>query len=136
MEKYASSADQAHPPWVRSRNKVSGVTRRQFWYENDSLTKNSTYDLVIICNHKQGHYSDRRICEMMTLNDICYNPATSSFWLVIGLALKHQHTHDMPLRIESTERHTHQKQAIVVHHYMKKEDWRLQSQSHHVYHIM
>ena len=27
---------------------------------------------MIICNRKQGHYSDRRICEMMTLNEIRY----------------------------------------------------------------
>ena len=27
-----------------------------------------------MCNRKQGHYSDRRTCEMMTLNEItmCY----------------------------------------------------------------
>ena len=66
---------------------------------------------MIICNRKQGHYSDRRICEM-----IRYNPATSTFWLVVGLALKNHHTHGMPLRIESTERHTQNKQVIVVHY--------------------
>ena len=66
------------------------------------------------------YYSDRRICEMMTLNGIRYNPATSSFWLVVGFALKTHHSHDMPLRIESTERHTHHKQVIVVHYYIKK----------------
>jgi hypothetical protein len=33
---------------------------------------------MIIRNHKQGHYSDRRIFEMMTLKEIHYNPATSS----------------------------------------------------------
>ena len=79
------------------------------------------YDLVIICNRKQGHYSDRRICETMTLNEICYNPAISTFWLVVDLALKNHHTHGMPLRIESTERHTHHKQAIVVHYNIGKE---------------
>ena len=63
-------------------------------------TNQSTYDLVIICNRKQGHYSDRRICEMMTLNEIRYNPATSTFLLVhvICLALKNPHTHSMLLR--------------------------------------
>ena len=30
----------------------------------------------IICNRKQGHYSDCRICEMMTLDEIRYKPAT------------------------------------------------------------
>jgi hypothetical protein len=30
-------------------------------------TYHSAYGPVIICNHKQGHYSDRRICEMITL---------------------------------------------------------------------
>ena len=59
---------------------------------------------------------------MMTLNEIRYNPASSTFWLVVGLALKkNHHTHDMPLRIESTERHTPHKQVIVVHYYIKKE---------------
>ena len=78
-------------------------------------------DLVIICNRKQGHYSDRRICKMVTLNEIRYNPATSTFLLVVGLALNNPHTHIMLWRIESTERHTHHKQAIVVHYYIKKE---------------
>jgi hypothetical protein len=27
---------------------------------------------VVICNRKQGHYIDRRICEMMILNEIRY----------------------------------------------------------------
>jgi hypothetical protein len=31
---------------------------------------------VIICDRKQGHYSDRRICEMVTLNEIHYNSTT------------------------------------------------------------
>ena len=57
---------------------------------------------MIICNRKQAQYRDRRICEMMTLNEIRYNPASSTFWLVVGLALKNHHTHGMPLRIEST----------------------------------
>ena len=57
---------------------------------------------------------------MMTLSEIHYNPATSTFWLVVGLALKSPHTHDMLLRIESTERHTHHKQMIVVHYYIEK----------------
>jgi hypothetical protein len=42
-------------------------------------TNHSVYGPVIICNSKQGHYSDRRICEIMTLNEIPYNPATSIF---------------------------------------------------------
>ena len=76
---------------------------------------------MIICNRKQGHYSDRRICVMMTLNDIRYNPATSTCLLVVDFALKSPHTHDMLLRIESTERHTHHKQVIMVHYYIEKE---------------
>ena len=59
---------------------------------------------MIIFNRKQGHYSDRygSICEMMTLNEIRYNPAASNFLLLVGLALKSPHTHSMLLRIEST----------------------------------
>ena len=55
---------------------------------------------MIICNHKQGHYSDRGICEMMTLKEIRYNPATSTFLLVVGLALKSPHAwHALAYRI-------------------------------------
>jgi hypothetical protein len=32
-----------------------------------------------ICNRKQGHYNDRRIFEMMPLNEIHYNSAASTF---------------------------------------------------------
>ena len=58
---------------------------------------------------------------MMTLNEIRYNPATSTFWLVVGLALKSPHTHGMSSRMESTERHTHHKQVKVVHYYIHVE---------------
>ena len=69
----------------------------------------------------------RRVCEMITLNDIRYNPATSTLWLVVGLALKSPHTHSMLLRIESTGRYTHHKQVIVVYYYIGRGSWRLQS---------
>jgi hypothetical protein len=39
-------------------------------------TNNPAYGPVVICNRKQGHYSDRRICEMVILNEIHYNLAT------------------------------------------------------------
>ena len=58
---------------------------------------------------------------MMTLNEIRYNPATSTFWLVVGLALKSPHMHSMLLRIESTGIYTHHKQVIVVRYYIEKE---------------
>jgi hypothetical protein len=38
---------------------------------------------LIIFNRKEGHYSDRRICEIMILNEIHYNPATSTFLSVV-----------------------------------------------------
>jgi hypothetical protein len=44
-----------------------------------------------ICNHKRGDYSDRRICEIVTLNEIRYNPATSTFLLLVDFALKSSH---------------------------------------------
>jgi hypothetical protein len=69
------------------------------------------YGPVKICNHKQGHYSERRICEKMTLNEIRYNSATSTILLVVGLA----HTHNMLFRIKSTGRYIHQKQVKVVY---------------------
>ena len=57
----------------------------------------------------------------MTLNEIRYNPAASTFLLVVGLALKSPYMHGMLLRIESTGKHTHHKQVLVVHYYIKKE---------------
>jgi hypothetical protein len=71
----------------------------------------STYELVIICNRKQGHYSDHRICEMMTLNEIHYNPATSTFLSVLGLAFKSSHNQNMLLLIKSTGSYINNKQA-------------------------
>jgi hypothetical protein len=49
-------------------------------------TNHPAYGPIIICNEEQGHYSDRRIYEVMTLNEIRYNPATSTFLSVVGLA--------------------------------------------------
>jgi hypothetical protein len=46
---------------------------------------------VIICNRKQCHNSYRRICEIIILNDIRYNTATSFFLSVVDLALKSFH---------------------------------------------
>ena len=60
---------------------------------------------------------------MMTLNEIRYNPAASTFLLVVGLALKSPHTHSMFLRIESTGRYTHHKQVIVVYYYIERESY-------------
>jgi hypothetical protein len=46
------------------------------------MKHHSAYKPVIICNRKQGHYSDRRMCEMIILK-IHYNPATSTFLSVV-----------------------------------------------------
>jgi hypothetical protein len=45
-------------------------------------TNHSAYGSLIICNRKQGHYNDWRICEMMNLNEIHYNPTNSTMWFV------------------------------------------------------
>jgi hypothetical protein len=58
---------------------------------------------------------------MMTLNEIRFNPATSTFLSVVGVALKSFHTQNMLLRIELTGRYTHHKQVKVVHCYIEKE---------------
>jgi hypothetical protein len=42
----------------------------------------------------------------------------------------------MLLHIESTGRCTHHKQVKVVCYYIERESWRLQSQNHHVFHIV
>jgi hypothetical protein len=82
------------------------------------------YGSVMICNHKQGHYSDRRICDKDDFNEIHYNPATSTFTtFLVCLVLKslHTDTQNMLLRIESSGRYTHHKQAKVIHYYIEKE---------------
>jgi hypothetical protein len=79
---------------------------------------------MIICIRKKGHYNYRRICEIMTLNEIHYNPATSTYLSVVCLVLKNPHTQNMLLHIESTGRYTHYKQVKVVHNYIGKESWR------------
>jgi hypothetical protein len=45
----------------------------------------------MIGNCKQS-YSNRRICELMTSNEIRYNSATLTFLLAVDLALKNPHT--------------------------------------------
>jgi hypothetical protein len=52
----------------------------------------------------------------MTLNKICYNPATSIILSVAGLALKSSHMHNMFLCIKSTGKYTHHKQGKVVYY--------------------
>jgi hypothetical protein len=52
-----------------------GVTRRQIYYEKNSLTKghetnHSRCGSVVTCNRKQGYYRNRKICGIMALNDI------------------------------------------------------------------
>jgi hypothetical protein len=80
---------------------------------------------VIICNRKQVHYSYRKIREMMTLNEIHYNPPTSTFLSVVCLAMKSSHTQNTLLRIKATGRYTHYKQVKVVYYYIEKENWKL-----------
>ena len=70
-------------------------------------TNHLAYGPVINCNSKQGHYSDRTICEMIILNEIHHNFATSTYLQVVCLVLKSPHTQNMLLRIESTGRYTH-----------------------------
>jgi hypothetical protein len=81
-------------PWSSNHPLLTGLTRRAplveikdirnyppMWkrqFNNDYGTNHSASEPVIICNRKQGHYSDRRICEMMTLNEIHYDPETST----------------------------------------------------------
>jgi hypothetical protein len=49
-------------------------------YNKEYGTNHSEYKPAIICNRRQRHYSDRNICEMIILNKIRYNPATSTFF--------------------------------------------------------
>jgi hypothetical protein len=89
---------------------------------------------VILCNRIQGQYSDRRICKIMTLNEIHYNlfcNRFSSFWKVFIRKTCSR------LCIESAGRYSHHKQVKVVYCYIDKESWGLQSQRHlHVCHIV
>jgi hypothetical protein len=63
------------------------VWKRQFnkGYETNFLA----YGPVINCNRKQGHYSDRRIYDMITSNEI---PAILTFLSVVCIGLKSLHT--------------------------------------------
>jgi hypothetical protein len=83
---------------------------------------------VMNCNRKQGHFSDRRICKMMTSNDIRYNPATSTFLSVVCLAFKSSHMQNMLLRIESTGIYIHHKQlkgGMLLHTKWNVDDCRV-----------
>jgi hypothetical protein len=74
------------------RDYPSSKPERKRQFNKGYETNHSAYEPVIIRNSKQGHYSDRRICEMITLNEIHYNPAKSTFLSVVCLALKSFHT--------------------------------------------
>jgi hypothetical protein len=59
-------------------NPSSKLVRK--WQFNEAYeTNHSTYGQVIICNGKQVHFSDSKICEMMTWKVIHYNPTISIF---------------------------------------------------------
>jgi hypothetical protein len=62
------------PEWKRQSNK-------------EYRTNHSAYGPVIICNHKQGHNSDRRTCKMMTLNEILPRTITCAF--VLGVSVNY-----------------------------------------------
>jgi hypothetical protein len=66
-------------------------------------------------------YIGCRICEMVTLNEIRYNHATSTFLSVVSLILKSRHPQNMFLRIESSGRYAHHRQVKVVYYYKEKE---------------
>jgi hypothetical protein len=76
---------------------------------------------VKICNRKQGHYSDRRIYEMIILIEIHYNLAISTLLSVVCFILKSPHAQNKLLRIESTGRHAYHKQVKVVYYYIENE---------------
>jgi hypothetical protein len=57
----------------------------------------------------------------MTLNEIRYNPATSTFLSVVGLSLKSFCTQKWCVSIEPTGRYTQYKQVKVVYYYIEKE---------------
>jgi hypothetical protein len=63
-------------PFIRESGLVS-MERSLTEYE----INHSAYRSVIICNCKQGHHSECRICDMITLNEIRYNPAISTFFV-------------------------------------------------------
>jgi hypothetical protein len=97
---------------VDTREYLSSKALRKRQSNKRYETNHSVYWSVIICNCKHGH-SVRRICKMMTLKEIRYNPATSTFLLVVGLASKSFHTENILFHIESTGGYTcrHNKQV-------------------------
>jgi hypothetical protein len=58
----------------------------------------------MICNRNQGHCSDRKNSEKITLNENYYNPLTSTYLSVFYLLLKRSHTQSMRLRIVTQTR--------------------------------
>jgi hypothetical protein len=74
------------------------------------------------------------MCESMTLSEIQYNLATSTYFSAACLVLTSPNTHKMLLHVESTGRYTHYKQVKVAYYYIKRKVWRLQNQNHHVCH--
>jgi hypothetical protein len=68
-------------PLVGMRYTGLPVVKASMEWQSNKLyeTSHSAYVPVMICNRKQSHYNDRRICEMMTLNEIHYNLSTSTF---------------------------------------------------------
>jgi hypothetical protein len=70
-------------PWTKL-GKRDYLSLKPVWkWQSNKLyeTSNSEYVPVVICSHKQGHYNARRICEMLTLNEIHYNLATLQYCL-------------------------------------------------------
>jgi hypothetical protein len=86
----AFSADWSHPLWAPSYQ----TRQSNKGYE----TNNSAYGPVIICNL----IATVKFTKGMTLNEIRYNPPTSTFLSVVDLTLKSSHTQHMLLRIKSS----------------------------------
>ena len=69
--------------------------------------KSASYLDILLNIDSNGGLTTTVMISVMTLNEIRYNPAASTFLLVVDLALKSPHTHSMLLRIESTGIYTH-----------------------------
>jgi hypothetical protein len=98
-------------------------------------TNHSAYGPVIMCNRKQGYYSDCRIRKMMTLNNIHYNSATSTFFNSWPLFEKFSYAKKCTC-VWNQLGDKHQKQLKVVYYYIEKESRRSQSHNHQVWHIV
>ena len=86
------------------------------WYEKHQ----TAFDLMEGCTGKLDRYNDRKIYEMLTLNETVETPVTSTCVSAAYLDSKTDHIQNKLLHIESAERYKHHMQVIMGYCYIDK----------------